>query len=91
MANDHFVSPPFQKVDGDIESPFYIVHETDIIMQSTVEDVTFCVEFRLFVPFCSRLAAGCGNTQDQEPANQVSLLRHPDGAAIQLRTTIPSA
>src|SRR5262245_5539119 len=49
------------------------------------------IEFRLFPPFCSRLAAECGNAQDQEPANQVSSLHHPDGAAIPLRTTTPSA
>jgi hypothetical protein len=61
------------------------------IIQSPVGDVKFCVYFRLCAPFYARLAAECGNAQDQEPANQVSSLHHPDGAAIRLRTTTPSA
>src|SRR5690348_16301839 len=36
MAHDHFLSTPFQKVDGDIESPFDIVHETDIVLEEKI-------------------------------------------------------
>src|SRR5262249_32741781 len=36
MGNDHFLSPPFQKADGDIESPFHIVHETDMLLEEKI-------------------------------------------------------
>src|SRR5262245_12236700 len=36
MANDYFLSPTLQKVDGDIESPFDIIHETDIFLEEKI-------------------------------------------------------
>src|SRR5262249_48134081 len=36
--NDYFLSPPFQKVDGDIESPFDIVHETDMLLEEKIRE-----------------------------------------------------